>query len=292
MAMSDDKYERSLEVVDIDDLKIDSTYQRPLSQRHVENILADLEVTAADAITVSKRRNGQLFIVNGQHITAALKQAGETEMLAFVYVGLTPMKEAHLRLVKNRGRADTPLERFHAQLAERNPRAIGIRDLLAEFGTHVNRSPSKTSGVNTVSALEFLWDQDGPDSRGDSLRWAMALIRDSFGEISGQTALADVIKACAWFLRVHVGDYKRRELVTRLNLAGIDDLTRKARSHKSVSGGAGWLNVYRAMIEVYNFKRGERARLEPVTRNWSQMPGEQYTEHSYSSGKGGKGFTL
>ena len=265
MALADEKYRRTLEVLSIDDLEIDEAYQRPLSQKHVEEILADLEVAAADAISVSKRKNGKLYIVNGQHVAAALKLSGETEILAFVYVGLTPKEEARLRLIKNHSRGDTSLEKFHARIASGEAKALAIQKLLGEFGTHVNRSPSKYSGINSVAALDWLMD-DSPDQ----LRWTMVFLRDAFDEISGDAASGDMIKGVHWFIKVHPGEYSRKDLVSRVRTGGPEDVLRRARNHKSVSGGAGWLNVYRALVEIYNYRRTERSKLEMKTRYWSE----------------------
>lgn len=281
MAFDSDSYHRTLEVLNIDDLEIDETYQRPLSQAHVERILKDLDSAAADAITVSHRKNGKFYIVNGQHIASALKISGETEILAFVYTGLTGKQEAALRLKKNNNRADTSMERYYAELAAQDPVAIGVRDVLAEFGTQINKSPSKYSGFNTVSALEALYRED----EGILLRQTVRMIKDAFEEIGGNAATAAVVKGVAWFIKVHVREYQRKSLIERLHLVGVEELHRRGRNHKAISGGADWLNFYRAMVESYNHRRAAHTRLEVKTRNWGLEE-----KSSKSQGRGNKAY--
>lgn len=252
---------RDLQVVAIDDLHVDHAYQRELNQNLVEEILRDWDMVAADAITVSKRSNGRLFIVNGQHRAAAAKLAGETELLAFVYEGLTRAKEADLRLKANNRRGDTSLERFHAQLTAGRRESRAIVALLDEFGTSINRVSSIHKGVNCVSAVEKMYREDP-----EMLRRTLRLVTEAFGVVAGVQATDAVLRGTFWFLKVHDGDYHLPSLRERLHTQGPEDLLRKARSHHAVAGGAGWLNYYRAVVEAYNHRRMEHTRLEVRTK--------------------------
>src|SRR5262252_187429 len=127
MAPFENENSRQLEVIRIEGLKVDRRYQRPLDQKLVERILANFEFAAMDAIRVSRRKNGSEYIVNGQHSTAAAQLAGETEVLAFVYTGLSVQEEADLRLKANNRRSDTALERFHGQLTAKVPESLAIQ---------------------------------------------------------------------------------------------------------------------------------------------------------------------
>lgn len=254
------KTEREVEIVLLDDLGVDLTYQRPLDQRLVEAILREYDPIAADPLTISKRRDGSLWIVNGQHEAAAAKLAGETEMLAFVYEGLTVRQEADLRLKKNNRRADTPLERFHAQVVAGNEESLAIQALLEQFGTVVNRTNSRWNGINAVAVIERLYRWDDGITLGRTLQ----MIRDGFGELHGEAVTGTVLQAVAWFLSNHPNATQYKDMLKRMQTYGVDDLQRKARSHKAVAGGSMWLNFYRAMVEVYNHRRGEAARIIPV----------------------------
>jgi hypothetical protein len=266
MALQADDRERRLQVVPIDELKVDHRYQRLLNQNLVEEIHAAWDMVAADVITVSRRDTGELYIVNGQHRAAAAKLAGETEMLAFVYEGLTVEQEADLRLKSNTQRPDTSLERFWASVTRGDKRARAIVALLEEFETKVNRSPNNANGVNCVSTLEMLYT----DSE-QLLRGTLRAIKEAHGTINGEPARVPVIRGVFWFLKVHEGDYHWSSLIDRMAKHGPDDLMRRARSHKVVAGGPDWINYYRALLEVYNYRRAEHTRLEARTKFSSRL---------------------
>lgn len=254
---------RDFQAVEIDVLQVDHRYQRDLNQNLVEKILADWDFVASDIASISQREDGSLWIIDGQHRAAAAKLAGETEILAFVYVGLTIEEEADKRLKANNGRADSSLERFHAQHTAGKPETLAIVSLCEEFGTKVNRSMNKSSGINAVSCLETLYRVDG----GLLLRETLLLLRDAYGEIQGTVATEPVLRGCAWFLRQHSREMSRADLRGRMSRDGVDEVLRKARSHKSAMGGSLWVNFYRALVEVYNHRRAEHNRLEWRTQH-------------------------
>jgi Family of unknown function (DUF6551) len=249
---------KELEIVQIAELQVDRSYQRDLNQNLVEKILRDWQMIATDAITVSRRTDGSLWIVNGQHRAAAAALANETEMIAFVYEGLTVAEEAALRLKANNNRQDTAQERFHGQLTSGNEESLAILRLAEEFGSTVNRSPNKHSGINCVSALEMVFRLDG----GLTLRQVFALLRDANIRLAGETATEPVLRGLAWFLRQHSHEYERNHLRKRLEVVGINDLLQRARAHQNSLRGSMWVNFYRAVVEVYNYRRSEANRLE------------------------------
>jgi hypothetical protein len=261
MLADDEGRMRKLEVVRIDDLRVDHRYQRELNQALVERILdgrgGGYDLVAADVITVSKRENGELFIVNGQHRAAAAKISGETEMLAFVYAGLSVEQEADLRLKSNTRRSDTSLERFWGQVAAGDEDAVGLKNLVEQAGGKINRTPNSHTGINAIAALEGMYVDDP-----DLLTWTFQAITEAYGSLDGENVMVPQLRGIYWFLKVHDGEYNWRTLIDRAHQHGPEDLMRKARAHKAVSGGADWLNIYRALLEVYNHRRMEHTRLQ------------------------------
>jgi hypothetical protein len=258
------------EVVQIDDLHIDPSYQRDLSRDLVERIKAAWRDAAAGAIVVSRRVSGDLYIVNGQHRTAAAAEIGRTEVLAQVIDGLSREEEAALRLLGNTSRADSAQERFRAQVAAGNVESIAIQEIAREFDTRINPSPDQRSGINTVAAVEDLYRWDG---KGLMLTAVFEVVRDAFGHIGGKAASSSTLKAVGWFMDKHRHEIDRRRFVDRIAAEGVDALDRKARSHKAAVGGALWMNYYRAMVEAYNVRLTERQRLEFKTGGWSAHAG-------------------
>lgn len=247
------------EIVTIDDLHIDESYQRDLSRDLVERIRREWKTSACGAIVVSQRSNGDLYIVNGQHRTAAAKERGMSEMLAQVVAGLTSQEEAQLRLMGNTRRADSAQERFRAQVAAGNQESIAIQKILSEYGTRINPSVDTKSGINTVAAVEDIYRMD---HKGLMLAAVLDVLQEGFVMMGGRNVSSAMLKSIAWFLMKHRPEIDRARFIERLTAEGVDSIDRKARNHKAASGGALWINYYRAMVEVYNQRIPEANRLE------------------------------
>jgi hypothetical protein len=253
---------RELEVVTIDDLQVDHRYQRDLNQTFVELILADYDPVAADVLTISRREDGSEWIVNGQHHAAAARLAGETEALAWVYEGLSVMQEADLRLKANHRKSDTHLDRFHAAFEAGRENAVQIVRLTEEFGTRVNRSGNSHTGINAASALEAVYKVD----EGLLLRRTLKFLRDTYGQIGGDNAQEAMIRGVSWFILQHSTEASMVDVRDRLEKAGVEEIVRKARTTKAAMGGSLWINVYRAMVEIYNYRRSMQHRIEWRTK--------------------------
>lgn len=80
------------------DLKTDSSYQREINLTHLNKIIKGFDIDQIRILTVSRRPNNELFVIDGNHTrTAAMKVMGENaQLLANVYDDLTPQQEAIL----------------------------------------------------------------------------------------------------------------------------------------------------------------------------------------------------
>ena len=256
----------NLEVLTIDDLHVDHTYQRDLSADRVQSIAAKWDIVAAGPIVVSRRANGDLYIVNGQHRAAAAKMAGETHVIAQVVNDLTAKQEATLRLKGNYRLGDKAMERFRAQLAAEDPESKAIVTLCEQFETRINATPSTEHGINAITAVETMYRRN----KGILLTRVFEVIRLAFGRVEGKYATVGMMKGIEWMLEKHHDGLDRGRFVDRLAAEGPEGLERKARSHKAAMGGALWTNYYRAMVEAYNHRLPEGSRLEWRTGGWSK----------------------
>lgn len=251
------------EVLRIDDLNVDHSYQRDLDVNLVQKIGRKYDIAAAGPIVVSRRSDGKLFIVNGQHRAAGAKTAGEDEVIAQVLdmtsvpTARARVLEAELRLMGNDRRGDKVAERFRAQLAAEHPESLAIVEILAQFNTRINPWPDPRHGVNAVSTVEHIYRKD----RGGHLVRVFEFIQEAWGLADGPNASANVLSGVSWLLERHDAEMDRRRMVERLAVEGMDSLLRQARSHKAAMGGSLWMNVYRAMVQVYNERLPENKRL-------------------------------
>lgn len=250
------------EVLEIDRIQIDPDYQRDLRHDLINKIGREYDVVKAGPILVSERADGTLMAVDGQHRMLGAKLAGETEIFANVVHGLTQEQEAALRLARNDRRPDTIYEKFRTRLVMGDARAHRIVEVVRQNGSDVNLSPSSASGINGIAALEMLY---GIDDTGVWLARTLRCIREAFGEenMNPDTLSVSMLKAVTWFLAQHVDsrEVAYGEFVERLGTHDAHDIRRKAVSHKAANGGAMWINFYRAIVELWNFRRQEKNML-------------------------------
>lgn len=257
------------------DVQIDRSYQRDLSMVLVDDIAAEWNEVASELILVSDRgereEGGGLFVINGQHRTAAARKLGMGKIWARV-VRLDDLDdpgliEADLRLKTNKRLGDRPLERFKAQLRAGNPESIAITNILAKYDTQINLIPSADYGLNSVSTVEYLYRLDN----GALLKEALEAINLAYGRVDSHTAGANPMKAVAWFIDKHGSmDADVGRLVEKLQGIGLPALGARARLMQGTMGGSMWANYYRALVDLYNDGLNNKNKLEFSLRGVAQ----------------------
>lgn len=84
----------SVMTVKIEDLKVDHSYQRELDQKRVKNIADKFNPELAGTIIVSRREDGSLYIIDGNHRVNAMKLIGKKYVMANILENLTIEEEA------------------------------------------------------------------------------------------------------------------------------------------------------------------------------------------------------
>ncbi len=255
-----------IKLVKVRDLKVDHSYQRDLKAPMLEKMQdRSFDDATAGIISVSLRANGEMYIVDGQHRTALARLEDRENILAQVFTDLTPQQEADLRDRMHLRRADTVYEIFKARIFAGDPVARGMQKVAREFETQLNFVPDAKRGINTIATVEKIYRGDD----GKSLRKVFSLIREAWGNVEGPNATAAVIQSMYWFMSRHSEETEYERVVARLRTEGVQSLMRMAQSHKGAMGGSLWLNVYRSIVEVYNYGLREGNKIEWRTSNWS-----------------------
>lgn len=253
----------SAEVLPIEKINVDPDYQRSLRHDLIERIRKEWDIVKAGPILVSQRTDGSLWCVDGQHRMLGAQGAGETEIFANVIHGLTPEEEAALRLARNDRKPDTIGEKFKTRLVMGDPVAHRMVEIARQFHTQINTEPNMHSGINAIGAVEMLYKLDD----GSTLISVLNTLKDAFGteELHGRVVSVAMLKGTAWFLNRHIGrEVPRKDFIQRLREVDMNDIDRKARTTKAALGGSMWINYYRAMVEIWNFRRTEKQRIDWV----------------------------
>jgi hypothetical protein len=268
----------SAEVVEIAQINIDPEYQRGLRHDLVNEISRDYNMVKAGPILVSERDDGSLWAVDGQHRMVGAQNAGETEIFAHVVHGLSQAQEAELRLARNNRKSDTMQEKFRSRLTMGDQKAHQMVEVVRQQGTEINMTPLSYKGINAISTLEAIYDVDGT---GVWLARTIRFIKEAVGveSLNPDTLSASMMKAVAWFIDRHIDSKEAswNEMVERVGAAGVEDIRRKAVSHKAANGGPMWINYYRSLVELWNFRRSEKNKILWKTTGSLQQLGSDST---------------
>ena len=252
--------------VELEELDVDESYQRGIKMSLVQSIANEWRDEACGMIIVSKRKNGRMFVVDGQHRMAAAKMIGKTHLPARIVEDHSPKQEAELRLQTNMKRNESAAERFKAQLIAEVPESVAILKIVRSFKAKLALEGIKEDSITAISAIEKLYRYD----KGSTLRSVLATLHEADGELTPRNTSTRMLWATEWFLRHHAEELDRKALLTvlRQQKAAI-----KARGDLLAAqmGGARWINNYRAMIEMYNDRVAKKAQLEAFTRGYKSL---------------------
>jgi len=107
----------SFETLSVADLYVDANRQRWLVETWVIALLAMWDPDYLGIPVVSRRKDGSLWVIDGQHRIEVLNRLGVTTVACTVYEGLTLREEAKMFLALNRNRkAPYPYDQYRVGL--------------------------------------------------------------------------------------------------------------------------------------------------------------------------------
>lgn len=136
----------TLEWISVDRLKVDPAYQRATDGHHSRRIIFGMfkawDWTLCQPLVVSRRNDGELFILDGQHRHEGAVKRGDVHHLPCVIlagVGHAGEAEAFVALNTKRQRL-SQADLFNAMLAAGDEIAIATAALLEQTGWRIRRS--------------------------------------------------------------------------------------------------------------------------------------------------------
>jgi len=254
-------HDYTIEEVRIDQLHTD-VYQRILNMDKVNKLAANWDPLAVGFLIVSRRPNGDLYVVDGQHRAAAALRFGHVTMEAQVFEGLSLQQEAKLRIATNDRKSEVIWERFKARLVAEDPVAEGIRDVIESVGGNIRlTSFSGRDSFVALAAAEKLYNVDG---NGDHLSRVMAIVVGAFGKPTSDNAPGTVLYSVSHLVLVHP-EVDDERLTEKLSGIGIMLMNQRALHFRGIYTGSRIVNWYRAAVEAYNYKLGAARRLQYKT---------------------------
>lgn len=257
---------KAIQKIKPDQCIVDLNVQRPRDSGRISRLAADWNDLAAGVVTVSRRTDGTIVILDGQTRFGALQVLGKGHETrdTIVYRGLSIEQEAEIfRILNNTKKLDI-LTLFHIACVEGNERSLAIRDMIMSHGWEVSRD--KTKGLVAIKAASDAYDRDPA-----TLDATLAMIRNTWGitrdSVNG-TLLAglSVILYRYTIPAVNVEHFRRKLLsepqTDPISLVGRARTNRMIRSCGMVDAMAD------VLVNIYN-KGGGKNKLAP----W--VPAEQ-----------------
>lgn len=248
----------SEEVVPLDALRIDRSYQRDQKTTLINQISAAYDLALAGYIVVNRRKSGALYVIDGQQRSAGARKAGEAEILARVFEGLDKRTEAQYYDKLNDTKPQTTPERFKAAYAAGDPDVHAIYSIVHSFGASIYGVDGKADdAITAVAALRWVYGQGGQHA----LAAVLSVIRRAFDEVSRQTTPSSFLKSVHYALDRHE-ELDDGRLARRIQETGMVALRQRALAFTTRSADA--MGFYMALLDAYNHKLSERRKLNPV----------------------------
>lgn len=236
------------EIVPIDRLLVDKSYQRDLREVLVRSIAVRYDPAVVGRPLVSLRTNGFYYIMDGQHRVEAARRCGDTHIPCTVLSGLSIEQEARIFDRTNRVRARPFAFQLHRTALTFDPTARAIDAILAEFGYEfVARNGVGVGRVRCVDEIYTIYGAQigsGPNRQGrrsgagpDLLRSVLRVAHGAFeGDQDGLQA--DFLRGLSLFLYKAQKDpmYNERHLIQVMRDMGIKKLLREARAAGDYNG--------------------------------------------------------
>lgn len=184
-------------------LRIDESelgYQRPLSDARVQHLISAFDASEAREIYVSRRSDGSMYILDGQHTWAALREMGYTHWFGRVFFDLTPEEEARrFAEYQSNSRPIPAVVRWNAEVISGNEDANAIEAILASFYLRISTSKLRARdgylGIGSRSVPEKVYRLGG----ANLLREVLQLCTDAWGQ-NKNAYLGRVMQAVSFVL--------------------------------------------------------------------------------------------
>lgn len=255
-------------MVGLDSLKVDAQgdggYARPVSEHRVQHLLEDWNPFSVQPLAVSKRPNGQLYLIDGQHRVEAARLAGVPELPAIIFEGLDRRAEADLYLRFADALPQQAISQFNARLARGDQSAETVRKTVEQAGLKIAvdyRTAHTDDGIIiAVSRLERIY---AVSQSASSLLSVLMLIKAAWG--TDHRAYQQVVLEAVWqFWAVYHEQYDSERLLTKLREAGIEGVLSMAYAIQATGAWKRRVDaIAQAMWRVYHEPKLTSHRLDP-----------------------------
>ena len=247
------------QILEIKDLEVDVKYQRKVSPLKVKNIVQKFDMNAFGCIFVSYR-DGEYYIVDGQHRTTAAKQLSIDKVPCLVTDKLTEEQEAELYLQYQIARTNpTSLDRIRAKLIAGDEQTQKIIETLYKhrlkpnFEGLRNSKPVRTNRfISCMQTVELIADH--------GIEWLDKVLntvvstwsRDNGDKIDPFALNTECLHGVHIFMKKAGDNFSLNQFVKKMQNLPTDWLIRAMHANRMTHGGNKPINLARSFLVEYN----------------------------------------
>lgn len=242
-------------------------YARPLSQGRLARLRKEWDPMACGPLIISRRNQGDLYVVDGNHRRVIAYEMGLTQLPAMVFTGIDRPREADLYTKLGTVFAQTPATRFQSKIAAGDQDAHTIVKILSRFGLTIASGSYHTGEIKAVARIEHIYRRGGDDA----LTWVLGLLTEAYPD--DPNALTEMILEGAYgYWYRYAKQTNRGDLAKVLAGAGLSALHDRAdATFAKVDLGLRSNTYGHAMLEMYQaatkkkLPKWERIQVAPPT---------------------------
>lgn len=254
----------SLQELHVGEFMTDHQVQRQLNEARVVEMAADFRPHSMGLVTASRRMDGRLYLLDGQHRIAAARRANYDDLVAArVFTDLTLQEEAGLFLTLNKTRAVSTIERFKVRVTLGDRIAVNINKILKAYGLHVNFAAANTPNtISSIVTLEKVYRGAGVRDEGDHADLVDLVIKTLVRSYGGDTRPVVFSRAMVEGMGIFHATYGKRvdmeRLVELMSAVPPRQVASRARTRRDAMGGSLGENAAESILAIYNYRRKEK----------------------------------
>lgn len=231
------------DTLQISDLKL-ADYQRVPTLTAIQDKAKNFNKLLIGTITVSKR-DGQFYVVDGQHRVMICRMKEIKTINALIYDGLTYQEEAELfYLLNTTSKPLRPFEKFNARVESGDMTAITVKGIVESLGIKI----SAANGPNTLTAIGTALDVYEKEG-AYHLQKTLELARDTW---AGQTYAFNNgnLRGVSAFIKIYAGELDEGTFKKQLSKVTAKQITAEAKTDFSTDRKV--IKTMNVLFKYYN----------------------------------------
>lgn len=236
-------------------------HQRKISVAKARKIAREFNVLAFGALHVSKRANGKLWFVDGQHRAYAARMKGLDYVPAFVYTGLTLEGEAELWEKLNTQNRPMAWDGFAARAIYGEDEAADIRRAVYACGFNIPETlgGGNNRSISAVAALTTIYRGGGSGMLRDVLYIIGTVWPNSRAAIT-----ADILTGLYLLLHTFGEEVNTKRLIEKLSTVSPQYIGQEASKYAMTSQRGRRAAITYAMAGLYNKRSREKLDIDKI----------------------------